>query len=132
MGKGEGQNIRSLRKTQGKGYDFIIQEMLRNSFPCPKGKERLGSPGGTNIKTLMMALLVWSTLSCPTRLLSQSLSPSGAPAGTANWLQLTSDLFETLGLCYRIVVFLLLRKLCAGSRWNKNSNGLFLSENSAQ
>lgn len=50
----------------------------------------------------------------------------------ASWLKLTSDLFDTLGLCYRIVAFLHWRNHCAASRENRDSNGLFPSRNSAQ
>ena len=50
----------------------------------------------------------------------------------ASWLELTSDLFDTLGHRYWIVAFLHWRSCCAGSRENKDNNGLFHSRNPAQ
>lgn len=114
--------------------------MLRNSLPFPLGngrffpKEKEGyALQGLQIKNPYVGtlfFLVSSTLSCPVRLLFQNLSQSNAPGRPRHLAEI--GLFDIRGLCYRIIAFLHWRKHRAGSRENRNSHGLFLSENSDQ
>lgn len=132
--QGERRNI-SLRGRQGKRYHFIIQEMLRNILSFPQRKRRSTLSKGCKSKTLMLVLLSFlSTAVFPAQpeyclIIFLQVMLQGS---LASWLKLTSDLFDSLGLCYRIVAFLHWRNHCAGSRDNRDSTGLFPSRNSAQ
>lgn len=109
-GKEKANNIRGLRGRQGKWYDFIIQEMLRNSLPCSKGKKNYTLQGLQIKRTLMLvlpsfmciALFHAQTEYCPRIFLKIMLQVGSASWLKLSWFMLQDSSISSLGkpLCW--------------------------------